>query len=234
MNTDNQDKIWDYFQNDMKESFDGALPRLSFLCGQLEKGEKVLNIGVGNGAFEKLAKTSGLDIHSLDPSEKSIENIRKILKISDDKAKIGYSQTIPFDGDFFDAVVMSEVLEHLSDDISEQTFLEVKRVLKEGGSFLITVPFNEILSSNNVICPNCESVFHRWGHLQSFTKESLQVLIERAGFVVKKNEIRCFPDWSRKGVGNTIKSILRYVLGRFGVGIAQANIFLIARRKENS
>lgn len=230
----NQDKIWNYFQNDMSESFDGALPRLSFLCGTFKKGEKVLNIGVGNGAFEMQAKTLGLSIHSLDPSEKAINSIRDRLNISDKEAKVGYSQAIPYDSGFFDAVVMTEVLEHLSPDVLMQTLLEVKRVLKVGGAVLITVPFNEALSANNTICPNCETIFHRWGHLQSFTKESLKILFEDAGFIVRKNETRCFPDWSRKGVGNLVKSSIRYVLGRFGAGITQANIFLIACKKEKT
>lgn len=234
MNTDNQDKIWNHFQNEAKESFDGALPRLTFLCNKLKKGHKVLNIGVGNGGFEELAKLLEIDIHALDPNEKSIENLQKKMLLSDAKVKAGYSQAIPFDSETFDAVVMSEVLEHLPDDVLEKTLLEVKRVLKIGGSFLITVPFNEILLTNTAICPSCESVFHRWGHVQSFTKESLAVLLKKSGFVVKKNEIRSFSDWSRKGFRNLTKSILRYFLGRFGAGIAQASIFLIAIKKEKS
>lgn len=232
MNTDNQDKIWNYFQNENREAFDGALPRLSFLCKKFKKGQKVLNIGVGNGSFEKLAKFSELDVYSLDPNEKSIENLKKILQLSEAKVKVGYSQTIPFNDEAFDAVVMSEVLEHLSDEVLEQTLLEVKRVLKKGGRFLITVPYDEVLSDNVSICPNCESVFHRWGHVQSFTKESLQVLLEKAGFVIKKNEIRSFPDWSRNGLVNKFKSIIRYFLGRFGVRVSSPTVFIIAEKNK--
>lgn len=222
-----QDKIWDYFQNEMSESFDGALPRLLFLANKLKKGQKVLNIGVGNGKLEEISAKSGVDIYALDPSEKAIDNVRNKLNISE-KAKVGYSQNIPFKGDFFDTVIMSEVLEHLPSDVLEKTILDVKRVLKKGGRFLITVPYREVLSSNVAICPSCESIFHRWGHEQSFTRESLQSVLEQGGFEVRNNEIRCFPDWSRKGSKNLMKSCVRYMLGRFGVGISQPNIFLIA------
>ena len=228
----NQDKIWNYFQNDKSESFDMALPRFTFLCKKLKKGQKVLNIGVGNGSFEKLAQSFELDIHSLDPNKTSIDNLKKKLQLSDTKAKVGYSQAIPFDCETFDSVVMSEVLEHLPDGILNQTLLEVKRILKNNGNFLITVPLNEVLLTNQAICPNCEFVFHRWGHVQSFTKESLEAEFKKVGFVIKTIEIRCFPDWTRNGIVNFIKSLLRYFLGRFGAGIAQANIFLIAIKKE--
>jgi len=226
----NQEKIWDYFQNEMSDSFEGALPRLLFLSKKLKKGQKVLNIGVGNGQFELLLANGGIDIHSLDPNEKSIENIRSKLNLFE-KAQVGYSQKIPFKDDYFDVVVMTEVLEHLSSDVLTASILDVKRVLKNNGQFLITVPDREILSNNVAICPNCESVFHRWGHVQSFTRESLQTLLESAQFEVKINEVRSFPDWPRKGFKNVIKSCIRYIFGRFGVAISQPNIFLLAIKR---
>lgn len=230
-NKNGQEKIWDYFQTEMSESFKGALPRLTFLCKKLKKGQKVLNIGVGDGAFEKLSSASGMEVYCLDPSEKAIKNIKNELKLGD-KAKVGYSQSIPFNSGFFDVVVMTEVLEHLPDDTLQQTLIEVNRVLKNDGNFLITVPFDEVLSTNQAICPQCELVFHRWGHEQTFTKERLRALLEEKSFLIKSINIRAFPDWSRRDFGGLIKSIFRYILGRFGVGISQPNIFLIAIKKE--
>ncbi len=45
---------------------------------------------------------------------------------------------LPYPGDFFDAVILSEVLEHLDDDTA--ALREVYRVLKPGGVVAITVP----------------------------------------------------------------------------------------------
>jgi len=90
---------------------------------------------------------------------------------------VGYSQNIPFESESFDCVIMTEVLEHLSDEELELTLVEVRRVLKPNGRFLGTVPADENLELNKVVCPFCGKVFHRWGHMQSFSKERLYKLL---------------------------------------------------------
>jgi ubiquinone/menaquinone biosynthesis C-methylase UbiE len=225
----NQEKIWEHFQNDAIESFSGSLPRMKFLCNQLKPNERVLNIGVGNGSLEYLALKKGVDIYCLDPSEKSIDNLFNKLGVSD-KFRVGYSQNIPFPDDFFNAVIMSEVLEHLSEKDFNETLKEVKRVLKNSGKFLITVPFEEVLATNEVICPNCEEVFHRWGHQQSFTIKRLKQLLQDNNFIISKASVRCFPDWSRKSLTGVVKSFVRHIMGRLGVGLSNPNIFLIAKK----
>jgi len=229
MNINNQDKIWDYFQNDMSDSFDGALPRLSFLCNKLEKGQKVLNIGVGNGSFEKLAQTSELDIHSLDPNEKSIDNLKKRLQISDTKAKVGYSQAIPFNDDVFDAVVMSEVLEHLSDEVIGKTLLEVKRVLKLNGKFLGTVPADEDLKTGTVVCPNCGDHFHRWGHMQSFSQESLFNMLSSEFDNINVRRV-LLSDFRRLNWKGKILDILKKIQVCMNLKGSNQNLFFVAKK----
>ena len=130
-----QDIIWDYFQNEKTELFSGALARLTWLQKKIKKGQRILNIGVGDGTFERLSLHNGVDIYSLDPSDNSISHLQASLNLKN-KAKVGYSQEIPFDNGFFDVVVMSEVLEHLPDDILKETLPEIRRVLKNNGIFL--------------------------------------------------------------------------------------------------
>lgn len=223
----NQTQIWDHFQNEGIESFSQSRPRLKYLTDQVNPGLKLLNIGVGGAILEKFAYEKGIDIHSLDPNERAIEKIRDELDLGE-KAKVGFSQEMPFPDDMFDTVVMSEVLEHLNEIDFDATTNEVARVLKRNGSFIVTVPFNEDLESGNVVCPHCGEQFHRWGHEQSFTIPKLTQLLVNKGFSVGRIETRCFPDWSRKGAAAKIKSLLRYILGRFGAGIAQPNIYLRA------
>ena len=102
--------------------------------------------------------------------------------------------------------------------------------IKTKGRFLITVPFDETLARNKTICPNCELIFHRVGHVQSFTKKRLQGLLKEAGFSVNTMKIRSFPDWRRTGISNFVKSCVRSILGKFGVEIAYACLFVIATK----
>ncbi len=75
-------------------------------------------------------------------------------------------------------VVMSEVLEHLEDDVLSATLAEVRRVLVECGIFIGTVPANENLRLNAVVCPCCNETFHRWGHVRTFSEASLRAALE--------------------------------------------------------
>lgn len=224
------DQIWEHFQNSESAEFTfrEALPRYRFLIRQTKnKNSKVLNIGAGVGGLEKELLASGFkETYSLDPSHKTVEFLQKSLNLGSN-IKQGYSQNIPFEDGFFDTVIMSEVLEHLNDQVLAGTLQEVKRVLKKDGIFIGTVPLNEILEANMAVCPKCNEVFHRWGHQQSFTIERIKGLFVDAGFAIKTIEARAFVDWSKTGIKSLIKNTIRYLLGRFGSPIAQANIFFV-------
>jgi ubiquinone/menaquinone biosynthesis C-methylase UbiE len=137
----------------------------------------MLNIGVGSGGLEALLVQRGVDVSCLDPSTSAIEAIRDRLSLSHGKARVGTAQALPFEAKSFDCVVMSEVLEHLDDPTITLVLPEVRRVLKPGGAFIGTVPADENLLENRAVCPDCGKVFHRWGHVQSFSDLRLQGLL---------------------------------------------------------
>ncbi|MCY7389440.1 MAG: class I SAM-dependent methyltransferase, partial [Burkholderiales bacterium] len=212
--------------------FANALPRYEFIARQIASGMHVLNIGVGRGGLESILLKKGALVSSLDPSESAIARLRKLYDIGE-RAQVGFSQSMPFPDCKFDAVVMSEVLEHLTEEVLSSTLVEVRRVLKPQGYFLGTVPANENLLDNRAVCPDCGKSFHRWGHLQSFSVERLRDLMSANGFLVRRCETRAFPDWRRKGLKNFSKCLIRYVLGRAGSGIASPNIYFEASRQAN-
>lgn len=225
-----QKEIWNFFQNDdqMSDIFEGARPRYEFLAKQINSGMSVLNIGVGRGGLEGILINRGIKVSCLDPNEDSINGLRKQYALGD-RAQVGFSQCIPFLDGQFDVVIMSEVLEHLADDILILTLTEVRRVLKADGLFIGTVPADERLKANCVACPHCGQTFHRWGHVQSFSLTRLQELLLANRFTVKCKTM-AFPDWGRSGITSFFKSVVRYLLGRAGLPIAQPNIFFKAKR----
>jgi SAM-dependent methyltransferase len=227
----NQKKIWDRFQNneEMDGAFDDAYPRYEYIAQQVSSGVNVLNIGVGRGGLENILLKKGALVSCLDPSESTIDRLRKQYELGE-RAQVGFSQSIPFPDSNFDVVVMSEVLEHLSDEVLSSTLVEVRRVLKPDGRFIGTVPANEALLDNRTVCPHCGEVFHRWGHLQSFSTARLCKLLLVNNFAVLRTETRAFPDWRRSGWRSLVKSLIRYVLGRAGSPISSPNIYFEARR----
>lgn len=225
-----QDKLWTYYQNESCNTFAGAKPRIDYLLKKaMEKNRSnpvcILNIGAGDGYLEESARRKNCDIHSLDPDPRTVDRLSS-KKI---KAYKGYIEQMPFTDGQFDVVIASEVLEHLEPEQFEKGLEEVHRVMKAGAWFIGTVPYRENLGSNIVICPHCEKVFHRWGHKRSFDvidiREELSRLFPDA-YVAR----RAFGAVKGRPFIGKVKSLIRLVLGHYGVAIAAPNIYFEARR----
>lgn len=226
-----QDHIWKHYQNLARNTFDLSYPRLRFLAERCVPGTRVLNIGVGSGYLEKLLADRGVEVCALDPCGESITRLQVELNMGE-RAKHGYSQDIPFSVGHFDKVIMTEVLEHLPDDVLHATLDEVRRVLKPGGEFVGTVPYREDLKANEVVCPHCQAQFHRWGHQQSFDATSLGRLLKQHGFCVERIYPRSFPDFRRPGLKLLAKAVFRYVLGRMGEPLVSPSLYFIAHAEQ--
>lgn len=226
-----QDNIWDYFQDEGLASFEGNLSRLAYLVRKLKSGECVLNIGVGNGKFEELALQRGIDVHSMDPSHVAIERLRERLPLGD-KARVGYAEAIPFADDQFDGVAVSEILEHLAPDTTQRVLSEIHRVLKLGGRVLGTVPAGEDLPASLVVCPDCGHHFHRWGHAQSFTCNSLKTTL-RTRFATVTASARRFVPWNQVNWIGKTGGMLRIALNYCGIHQAGENIVFEAWKRED-
>lgn len=225
-----QSKVWNYFQNSSPESFEGARSRLDYIIKEISKKNiaptpHVLNIGAGNGYLEETAQGLGWDIYSLDPDADTVKKLNE----KGIKGHIGYIEQIPFADEHFDFVVASEVLEHLNDETRRKAIMEVFRVIIQGGWFLGTVPYCENLVLNQVVCPKCGEVFHRWGHEKSFDLEAIQnefsslfelVEVKRTAFVAFRG----------RSAAGKIKSLIRLALAKRGAPIAVPNIYFAVRK----
>jgi SAM-dependent methyltransferase len=152
-----------------------------------------------------------------------------------ERAQVGYSQDLPFPNDRFDTVVMSEVLEHLDDDIRVKSLTEVCRVLKPGGRLIGTVPARERLAESEVVCPNCEHHFHRWGHQATFDKDSMTALLT-SWFAIETVEERFFNEWESVGWGRRMTGLLKKLLSWRGLGTYgdARNIVFVGRKPAQS
>ena len=225
-----QEKIWTHFQNSAPESFDAARPRLDFLVRQVRKQcpferPVVLNVGVGSGHFERQAAQQPWEVHSLDPDACALAR----LEAWNVRGHVGFIEQIPLASQSCDCVVASEVLEHLTEEQGKSALAEVARVLKADGVFLGTVPYHEDLSANQVVCPRCGELFHRWGHHRSFTLESLRRELAHC-FTVRVLRRTAFPPFRGRSLPGKAKSLIRVVLARCGQMIAVPSLYWRATR----
>jgi SAM-dependent methyltransferase len=87
-------------------------------------------------------------------------------------------------GDSFDTVFCSEVLEHLSDADLNTTLGNLCLTLRKGGTLVVTTPDNEDLFLASRYCPVCRHLFHPWGHVRRFSSGDLEFLLTNHGFQV--------------------------------------------------
>src|SRR6185503_15625723 len=139
----------------------------------------LLEVGCASGMYLDLMRALGWKrVVGIDISQRAIEQARNDLKL---EAYCGELKDVCLDEESFDAVSLSHTLEHVSDPVG---FLrETYRVMKPGARLAIVVPNVESLSAR---------VFGRdWFHLDAprhmvnFTRHSLRVTLERAGFRVE-------------------------------------------------
>lgn len=222
--------IWEHFQSGAAETFAGSQARLAFLAGLFKPGARVLNIGAGNGRFEELCLRRGADVYALDPGPATIDALRRRLGLGD-KAVTGVSDKIPFGDAFFDAVVMSEVLEHLEPAALRATLAEARRVLRPGGRFTGTVPCGENLAEQETMCPKCGERFHRWGHKLSFSARSLTAALAEY-FPEPRVEKKLFVTWGTLNWRGRLQGALNYVLLFSGLlGDSRLNLFFDCQKR---
>ena len=224
------DRIWQHYQSARLDTFAEAKPRLDYLVGLIRArttGQpRVLNIGIGDGYFERQAKTRGWAIDALDPDRGAVTR----LASEGIRTTAGVVEQLPYESGSFDAVVVSEVLEHLSESQGRAAIDEIHRVLTVGGRIYGTVPHAENLLEQQVICPQCGVVFHRWGHQRSFTIQAVQAMLAER-FSVEMLKRTAFVRLFGRGVRGFVKSSARIMLARLGEPIASPNIVWVAAKR---
>lgn len=113
--------------------------------------------------------------------------------------------SMPYPRDVFDAVILSEILEHIDNDA--RGLKEAYRVLKPGGVLAVTVPNANYPFWWDPINKVMEGLFNRhiqrgplagiWAnHVRLYTPGELRAAVEEAGFVVEEERSmthHCFP-----------------------------------------
>lgn len=111
------------------------------------KGAKILDIGCGYGWFEyHLLKEDITEITGIEITEQDLKTTKDNLKHKKARFSIGGALELPFDDQSFDIVVAWEVIEHIPKHTEEKMFAEVSRVLRRGGHFYLSTPYNSLLS----------------------------------------------------------------------------------------
>lgn len=141
-----------------------------------KQASTVLDIGAGYGFIEERLTNRKIDIYGNDISDLAIKILKKRFKGHFKKENI---LNMKYKNNFFDAIFMLEVLEHIPPSETFDVLGNIKRILKEGGIFILSVPTNEGLEDMKDN-PN--------GHLRMYTESLIRAELEIAGFKVIRIE----------------------------------------------
>lgn len=131
-----------------------------------QSAKKILDVGVGMGRL--LEKFPNLERFGMDISQGYL----KYAKSKGIDVCLSRIEDMPYQNDFFDIVVSTDVLEHVLD--LNLAVGKILATLRDGGILIVRVPYKEDLSRYLR-----EGYPYEFSHLRNFDEFSLKILFEK-------------------------------------------------------
>jgi len=135
---------------------------------------RLLDFGCGEGTLLKMAQLFGVKAYGIDVSDSRTEALRR----SGVEVWPSLEDFVAAVGEPVDAVVLSQVLEHVADPLGLLRALHAR--MAPGGVLFVAVP-----DCSGITVPRTFDEFHKVQpieHMNAFTPSSLRRMCERAGF----------------------------------------------------
>jgi len=162
----------------------------------LDPGEKLLDVGCGDGELVFRAKSKYRIVSGIDVSESRIKRAQQKFKgdLGIDLSVSNINNGLKFPDNTFDAIACIDVLEHIFDPYF--VLAEINRILKPNGNLILEVPnlgylrrriellLGKFPRTSSAI--NWREVGWDGGHLHYFTYPTFVKLLKDAGFKIVK------------------------------------------------
>jgi len=185
-------KIWENKALNEEPRIDKG-SRVDIALKLLDKGDKLLDIGCGDGTLGYFAKRNYKEVYGLDISESALKIAEKREMVTK-KVNVN-EERLPFEDTYFDAVVCLDVIEHVFEP--RDLVKEIYRILKRGGSLVLSTPnirywhhlFIFVIKGRFPKTSN-DTEHYDGGHLHYFTFKDCEELLKSYGFkIVAKNGV---------------------------------------------
>jgi 2-polyprenyl-3-methyl-5-hydroxy-6-metoxy-1,4-benzoquinol methylase len=145
----------------------------SIFCLDFVKGGRLLDIGCGTGDFVHHMATLGWKTEGIDTDSRAVQ----ICKNRNLNVKVGLLEEQNYPNDYFDAIVLKHVIEHVPNPID--LLIQCRRILKPGGKILLLTP--NINSTTHKIFGRHWLGLDVSRHLFLFSFSTISRLIEKTG-----------------------------------------------------
>lgn len=159
----------------------------------LEKGDKLLDVGCGDGIVGYFAKNNYKQTYGVDISDIA-------LKIAEGRGIItrkinANNDALPFEDNYFDAVTCLDVIEHVFEPAD--LINEISRVLKKEGILIISTPnirywhhLFDLAIEGRFPRTSGDTEHYDGGHLHYFTYKDIETILKKKGFkIVRKKGV---------------------------------------------
>jgi len=202
------------FQMNKKEKEHVNKRRHCFVNKYLNNGDKILDIGFGDGSFLKYMKSKGYKVTGIENSIKAIKNLKKesieIIQGDFERRKIRKK---------FSLITLWHSFEHFNDPLGALN--KIRRIIEKNGILAIEVP--NPLSLQAKLFQNFWYGFDLARHKFHFSPQALSDLLEKSGFEVVK-----------KDFSNIHESLMHFIfsLANF-FGLSSVNYWGIKNNRRN-
>jgi SAM-dependent methyltransferase len=141
------------------------------------KNPRLLDIGCGYGFFLKKIQQSGWQVEGIEVSKPGRDYAGKRLGL---KIHADPLEQLAFSKEYFDAVTLFYVIEHVHDP--KQMLTEVHRILRPGGILMLRWPHSTPVVKLLGPFSKRYDVFHTPYHLYDFNPRTMYQLLQQTGF----------------------------------------------------
>lgn len=225
---------------------EASLPRFRFVVQQavryFPKGGKVLDLGCAPGFMGNMLHNLGYEMHGIDLNTAWEETYpdRQWLEELHVQAIDVEKQALPFADCTFDGAVFTEVLEHIAFAKPVDVLNELTRVLKPGGSLLLTTP-NVCNLANILALAKGKNIF--WApeifygssdrHNREYTPAEVVATVEAAGLeIADRFRFNGPNNWNGASIDHMYETL--DLLRGLDSSLLGNTIFVIARRPGTS
>jgi SAM-dependent methyltransferase len=200
-------RLFDASDKVSEDTFKGSVDRFAWIAQELGGCKRILDVGPGQGVFVSLMHELGHECYAVDIIDQSDQYPGALKeKLQEYKLCNAEIEALPWEDNFFDAVVCCQALEHFT---HSHLFAvrEMHRVLRPGGILELDVPNvaclrnrSRLLRGKNITWDYEEFYLHAEPILQNgksffpirhnreFTIDELRILFREAGF----EDNRCY------------------------------------------
>lgn len=159
----------------------------------LEKGDKFLDVGCGDGIIAYFAKKNYRQIYGVDVSDIALK-IAERRGVITRKINVN-NEALPFENNYFDAITCLDVIEHVFEPVD--LINEISRVLKKGGIVIISTPnirywhhLFDLAIRGRFPKTSGDTEHYDGGHLHYFTFWDIEKILRKKGLrIVRKSSV---------------------------------------------